>query len=75
MLIGLKDKKKRSPSLLFAFQEFFRQKKKKNRKKDLIFQESIFSIFGVKIEIIGLNFDAQESRMIKILKCNKLPIN
>ena len=41
----------------------------------MIFQESIFSIFGVKIEIIGLNFDAQESRMIKILKCNKLPIN
>ena len=59
MLIGLKDKKKRSPSLLFAFQEFFRQKKKKNRKKNDL-EDSISSICGVKIQIIGLNFDAQE---------------
>ena len=71
MLIGLKDKKKKSPSLLFAFQEFFRQKKK-NRKK--------FDFSGVNIlyfwrENSNHTLEFWRPRMIEILKCNKLPIN
>ena len=72
MLIGLKDKKKRSPSLLFAFQEFFRQKKRKNRKK---IDFSGFHILYLWRENSNHRFEFWRPRMIEILKCNKLPIN